>query len=217
MKQMSEIRWFHSMELEPGVHTISARETEKMRRRECAMLDPLDLKAKSVLDIGAFDGYYSIAAKRRGAARVLATDWFAWEGPIWTNKDGFDYAVAKSGFDIESKVLDVPAISPATVGTFDVVFFMGVFYHLKDPLAGLQIAASVAKETLVVETALDAVWMRRPMMVYYPGDELAGDPTNWWGPNVPLMLELLKDHGFTDVSWGKCPVWRRRAYFIARR
>jgi len=124
---------------------------------------------------------------------------------------------AKTGLEIEEKIIDVPDVSVDTVGVFDVVFFMGVFYHLKDPLLGLKIASQMAKETLIVETALDATWMRRPMMVYYPGSELADDPTNWWGPNVPLMLALLKENGFTDVSWGKDPVWRRRAHFIARR
>jgi tRNA (mo5U34)-methyltransferase len=217
MTAMTDIKWFHSMELEPGVHTISAAETEKLRKREKAYLDPVDLRGKSVLDIGAWDGYYSIAAKKRGAARVLATDWFSWGGPGWGNKDGFDYARAKTGLEIEEKIIDVPDVSVDTVGMFDVVFFMGVFYHLKDPLLGLKVASRMAKETLIVETALDATWMRRPMMVFYPGSELVNDPTNWWGPNVPLMLALLKDNGFTKVSWGKCPVWRRRAYFIASR
>jgi tRNA (mo5U34)-methyltransferase len=217
MKEMKDIRWFHSMEIEPGVHTISAAETEKLRKREKAYLDPVDLKGKSVLDVGAWDGYYSIAAKKRGAARVLATDWVCWGGPGWGTKDGFDYARAKSGFDIEDKEIDVPDISLETVGSFDVVFFMGVFYHLRHPLLGLERVAKVTKDTLVVETALDATWMRRPMMVFYPGAEMANDPSNWWGPNVPLMLALLKDVGFKDIQWGKCPVWRKRAYFIARK
>jgi tRNA (mo5U34)-methyltransferase len=219
MKDMKEIRWFHSMELEPGLHTISPAETEKLRKRERAYLDKVDLKGKSVLDVGAWDGYYSIAAKKRGAARVLATDWVCWHGPSWGNKDGFDYAKAKSGFEIEEKAIDVPDISVESVGTFDVVFFMGVFYHLRHPLLGLERVAKVAKETLIVETALDkkASWLPWPMMTFYPGAEMAGDPTNWWGPNVPLMLALLKDCGFRDVSWGKCPVWPKRAYFVARR
>jgi tRNA (mo5U34)-methyltransferase len=217
MKEMKDIKWFHSMEIEPGVHTISPAETEKLRKREKAYLDTVDLKGKSVLDIGSWDGYFSIAAKKRGAARVLATDYVCWSGPGWGTKDGFEYARAKSGFEIEDKEIDVPDISVETVGTFDVVFFMGVFYHLKDPLLGLERVAKVAKETLVVETALDATWMRRPMMVYYPNSEMAGDPSNWWGPNVPLMLALLKDQGFKDIYWAKDPVWRKRAHFVARR
>lgn len=217
MKAMGDIKWFHSMELEPGIHTISPAETEKLRKREKAYLDPVDLRGKSVLDMGAWDGYYSIAAKKRGAARVLATDWTSWGGPGWGSKDGFDYAKAKTGLDIEERVIDIGDTTVDTVGRFDVVFFMGVFYHLPDPLAGLKAAAAVAKETLIVESVLDATWQRRPMMVFYPGAELSNDPTNWWGPNVPLMLALLKGNGFTDVRWGKCPVWRRRAYFIARR
>ncbi|HUT33828.1 MAG TPA: hypothetical protein VNE39_10125 [Planctomycetota bacterium] len=42
---------------------------------------PEDLTGKSVLDVGAWDGAFSFEAERRGAARVLATDRYAWEHP----------------------------------------------------------------------------------------------------------------------------------------
>src|SRR5258708_31322004 len=50
-----------------------------------------------------------------------------------------------------------------------------------------------------------------PYTTLFRSSEMANDPSNWWGPNVSLMLALLTDVGFKDVRWGKCPVWRRRA------
>ena len=41
--------------------------------------------------------------------------------------------------------------------------------------------------------------MDRPLMAFYPGDELNGDPTNWWTPNVPALASMLGVSGFTDV------------------
>lgn len=42
-----------------------------------------------MIDIGAWDGYFSFDAERRGAARVLATDSFAWQK---RSRAGFDFA-----------------------------------------------------------------------------------------------------------------------------
>jgi tRNA (mo5U34)-methyltransferase len=214
---MSEIKWFHSMELEPGVHTISKAKTDELRTREESYFRHVDFTGKSVLDIGAWDGYFSFAAKRRGAARVLATDHFCWTGKGWGSKAGFDFANEKLGTNIESLDVDVLDLSPEHLGTFDIVLFLGVFYHLRDPLLGLGKAASLAKETMVVETVLDAKWMRRPAMVFYPGRELNNDPTNWWGPNSACVTAMLKDLGFRHIEERRDPIHARRAHFVAKR
>ena len=39
---------------------------------------PADLSGQSVLDIGAWDGFFSFESERRGANRVLAVDSFCW-------------------------------------------------------------------------------------------------------------------------------------------
>jgi tRNA (mo5U34)-methyltransferase len=93
------------------------------------------------LDIGAWDGNFSFAAQRHGAVRVLATDHFCWSGAGWGTKDGFDFANGKMKAGVESLEIDVPDISPEHVGTFDVVLFLGVLYHLRHPLLGLERAA----------------------------------------------------------------------------
>ena len=72
------------------------------------------------------------------------------------------------------------------------MLFLGVFYHLFDPIDGLRRAASLAQEVLVVETHTDLGEIERPAMVMYPGRELANDPTNWWGPNNACVVALLK-------------------------
>ena len=41
--------------------------------------------------------------------------------------------------------------------------------------------------------------MDRPLMAFYPGDELNDDPTNWWTPNVPALASMLGVSGFAGV------------------
>ncbi|HEU4935838.1 MAG TPA: hypothetical protein VFT39_05245, partial [Vicinamibacterales bacterium] len=85
------------------------------------------------------------------------------------------------------------------VGTFDVVLFLGVLYHLRHPFLALERVASVAREYLIVETVVDLVGFRRPAMAFYPGPELNKDPTNWWGPNIPAVKGMLETLGFREV------------------
>jgi hypothetical protein len=65
--------------------------------------------------------------------------------------------------------------------------------------------ARLAKQVLIVETQLDARNAGRPAMIFYPGAELNGDKTNWWGPNEACMEALLHVNGFCDVEAGAHP------------
>ena len=60
------------------------------------------------------------------------------------------------------------------------MLFLGVFYHLFNPISALQLLAEVTEEALVIETHLDLEDIARPAMVFYPDRELGGDLTNWW-------------------------------------
>lgn len=52
--------------------------TADVLHREWQMLHLPNLRGKTVLDIGAWDGFFSFEAERRKAARVLALDHYAW-------------------------------------------------------------------------------------------------------------------------------------------
>src|SRR4051812_14352176 len=174
--EASAIHWFHSHAFPDGETTKGDKPAETLRR-EAETIFRHSVAGKSVLDIGAWDGWFSFEAERRGASRVLATDHFCWSGAGWGTRAGFDYAHAKLGSKVETLDIDVPQIGLETVGKFDVVLFLGVLYHVKDPLSCLERVASVTGEMMVVETetALDILpW---PVMRYYEGAELNNDAT----------------------------------------
>ena len=52
----------------------------------------------------------------------------------------------------------------------------------------------------MLETHADLLDIRRPAMALYPGDELAGDGSNWWGPNLAALRAMLREEGFARVE-----------------
>jgi len=196
-RRVAEVRWFHTIDLGDGVITPGEDDTPAKLR---TLHLPQDLTGISVLDIGAWDGFFSFEAERRGAARILATDDFCWGGDGWGTKAGFDLAHRALGSKVESKEIGVLDLSPETVGMFDVVFFLGVLYHMPHPLLALERVAAVTGRQLILETGVDMAWFRKPLIAFYPGAEAAGDPTNWCGPNPAAVVAMLKVVGFRRVQ-----------------
>ncbi|MGD0471824.1 MAG: DUF1698 domain-containing protein [Candidatus Velthaea sp.] len=211
--QVEALHWWHSIKFDGGLVT-PGKKTPKMLAREAELVFRYPVKGKSVLDIGASDGYFSFEAKRRGASRVLAMDWDGWRGRGYAS---FNFAREAVGFVIEDKIFNVHDLTPETAGQFDVVLFLGVLYHLKDPLDALERIASVVTERLVLETHLDARNDRRPVMRFYPGATLNGDPSNWWGPNVACVRAMLTEFGFKNIAFKQHPLQKQRGFFQAFR
>lgn len=233
-------QWYHSIELAPGVYSIDQKSNRYWEDKLVEIRVP-DLCGKTVLDIGAYDGFFSFAAERRGADRVVALDHYVWstdmagymedwreskrtgaplpaphESRHWKPEElpgrrPFDAARGILGSRVEPIVGDFMTVDPARIGQFDVVFFMGVLYHLEDPLAGLRrVARFVAPGGLViVETEAvevpgheDRAWCE-----FILGQEMNNDPTNWWYPNATALEGLCRAAGFREVT----PITRRPA------
>ena len=197
-RRADEVRWFHSLDLGHGLVTPGQDRDPARLGRMCL---PSDLSDRTVLDIGAWDGFYSFEAERRGAKRVLATDSFSWqvrgEG---TGKRGFQLAREALGSAVQDRDIDVMDLSAEEVGTFDVVLFLGVLYHLRHPLLALERVAAVTGDLLILETEVDLALGSRPAMAFYPGEELREDWTNWWGPNPAAVVAMLHAVGFARVE-----------------
>ena len=201
--------WYHRMELPGGIVTPGVYDPRAMLPRIGL---PERLDGRSVLDIGAWDGFWSFEAKKRQAARVLATDSFSWEGEGWGSKQGFLMAREALGLDIEDSAIDVMDIAPDRVGTFDIVLFLGVLYHLTDPIRALRNAASVTSDLLIVQTESSLSWLPFPAAAVFPNSELNDDPTNWWSLNDKALVGLLRGLGFSQVEviWKPSWAWRAR-------
>lgn len=196
-REVGSIRWFHSIELAPGLVTQGLDDT---RERVDILQIPEDLSGRTVLDVGAWDGFFSFEAERRNAERVVALDSFAWNGMNWSDKRGFELARRVLKSRVEDVEVDVLDIDPSrTGGEFDLVLFLGVLYHMRHPLLALERVASVTRGLLILETHVDMTWTRRPAAAFYPGKDLNLDKTNWWGPNPEAVVGMLEAVGFPNV------------------
>ena len=195
--EVEQIKWWHPIDLGGGLITPGI-DVSPARLAEIRM--PEDLSGLTVLDIGAWDGFFSFEAERRGARRVLATDSFCWDGGGWGTRKGFELARRALGSRVEDKWIEVLNLSPDTVGVFDVVLFLGILYHMKHPLLALERVASVTGRQLIMQTQVDMLALDRPAMAFYPGNELGGDPTNWCGPNPAALRAMLETVGFGKVE-----------------
>ena len=215
-RKVESVPWFHQIDLGNGIVTPGRTSQRELQAAANAVFDRT-LAGKTVLDIGCYDGFFSFEAIKRGATRVLATDFFMWRhDPLC--RDAFEIARAYVAPALEDKVIDIPDLSTQTVGQFDVVLFSGVFYHLRHPFSILERIASLANETLILETHLDALDIPRPAMIFYPTTELNNDPTNWWGPNPACVQAMLRDVGFATVDFQPHPNHPfNRGIFHARR
>ncbi|HWE35115.1 MAG TPA: DUF1698 domain-containing protein [Isosphaeraceae bacterium] len=195
--ELRRIRWFHKIDLGGGITTPGIDDTP-VKLRQAGLTD--DLTGKSVLDIGAWDGFFSFEAERRGAARVVALDHLVWNAPA-IGKAGFEFARRALNSQVEDVDCDVHALTPAHVGgAFDLVLFLGVLYHTPHPLMVLQNVSAVTSGQLILETHVDLNEYDRPVLAFYPGNECADDPSNWFGPNRAAVEAMLGSVGFREVK-----------------
>jgi len=205
--------WFHSLDLGNGLSTSGHATREVLRRQLEYLQFPDDLTGQSFLDLGSWDGFYAFEAEQRGAARVLATDSFCWNGAGWGNKQGFLLAREILGSKVEDMDIDIMDICPERVGLFDVVFFSGMLYHMRDPIKAIQNAVSVCKKYLILETAVGMENVEEPAMAYLPRVP-GNDQSNYWRPNPPLVNLWLKELGFKTIEHR---VYSERGFFNALR
>jgi tRNA (mo5U34)-methyltransferase len=195
-EQLKTINWFHRINLGDGIVTPGIDDTATKLSQ---VRLPANLMGKTVLDIGAWDGFFSFEAERRGARRVVALD-----GGVWRvdsiGKAGFEFARNALKSKVEDVEMEVSEISIERLGQFDLVLFLGVLYHLPDPVESFLKVASVAAHDIIVETHVDMIEHKVPTIAFYPFDECAHDPSNWCGPNQAAVEAMLKLAGFKTIK-----------------
>jgi hypothetical protein len=78
--------------------------------------------------------------------------------------------------------------------------FLGVLYHAPDMVGYLQRVRSVTRKLAIVETLVDGLDIEGAAAIYYPAGTLNNDSSNWWGPNVACVTDILRRVGFSHVE-----------------
>lgn len=185
-------QWFHAIELGHGVVT-PAPEGRQVRHIHQAFLET-DFAGKKVLDIGCWDGGWSFAAEQRGAAEVYATDLITQR-----DRDTSNFELAHTILNSRVKYFErvnVYDIHTLGVFDFDVIIFMGVFYHIKDPLLALARLRQVARPGAVILAEGEVIRSDRSFAEFYYHQDYARSPSNWWVPSIPCVREWLECNFF---------------------
>lgn len=196
----TDFLWHQRFELAPGIFTPGANDVDWLLHTAGV---PTDLAGASVLDIGTTNGGAAFTLERRGGSRVVATDIV---GPMHF---GFEAIRSVLGSSVEFRQLSVYELSRVFQEQFDYVVFWGVLYHLRHPLLALDNVRAVTKQTAYVETAVcEAELPGLPdtaVARFYRRNELAGDSSNWFAPNVCALLEWCRSCGLEPTAVSSWP------------
>ena len=188
-QQFLDNRWWHSIDLGNGFVTPGAIPLAEMQANFAYLQLPADLTGKRVLDIGCWDGFYSFECERRGAEVVAVDCW---------RPEGFFLAYEALQSRVHFHELSVYELSRAQLGSFDIVLFLGVLYHLRHPLLALERVCEMTDDIALIETHVidNARDINFPALEFYEWDELGGQYDNWCGPNTLGLLALTRSAGF---------------------
>ncbi len=170
---------------------------------------PENLVDMTVLDIGAWDGYFSFLCEKRGAKEVTAFD-----SPLhsWNKNEVFvsGAKIVQNGKEVfeearkalNSKVKDVEGEldDVEKLGTFDLVLDLGILYHVLDPYKHIRDLYKVTNKLLILETHIDVNNAPFPVLRFYAHSEVNNDDGTFWGPNMTCVYEMLKKAGFRNVT-----------------
>jgi tRNA (mo5U34)-methyltransferase len=202
--------WWHSIDFGDGVVSNGEKGGGPNIHTQEIKWFPKDFFLnKRVLDVGAWDGYYSFYAERQGATEVVAVDKFVWTGQAGSHrsKRGFDIAHQLLNSKVKSYILSVEEMTPDILGTFDCIIYAGVFYHLKNPYQSLEILDTLLSTggRIMLETHMCNIGNRLPLMQFHPKNSLNNDSTNYWSPNgscLRLMFEEIGNYTVESLNEG---------------
>ncbi|MER8376034.1 methyltransferase domain-containing protein [Mesorhizobium sp. M1406] len=179
--------WHHKFEVFPGVVTPGSYDPGFLLEK---LQLPKDMAGLKVLDIGPSDGFFSMNMARRGA-RVTVVDYRA------KNVHGFGAMEQLTALEFDYRQMNLYDIPGSDIGTFDIVLFLGVLYHLPDMVRALNIVAGLCQGRLLIETEFAPALMPGVAAAqYYEAASLAGDITNFWVPNRDCLFAMVRDIGF---------------------
>jgi tRNA (mo5U34)-methyltransferase len=203
--------WFHNIHLPGGIQTVPEHplgDFPATKWKDIAPHLPADLTNHRVLDIGCNAGYYSIECAKRGA-RVTSIDvdlhyldQAEWVADVFGLKNRIDLH--------HMQVYDLVHMD----WKFDIILYMGVFYHLRYPVLATDIISEKTDGLLVFQSLslgvadehepvvdFDFSGLEMMQQKYWPSmsfieNNFLGDPTNWWVPNPAGIKAIFRTAGF---------------------
>ena len=151
-------RWHYQFDLKGQLTPIFDKTIiQRHARRKKYFFDPLvqffggSLKGKRVLDLGCNAGFWSLHAAQSGCDFVVGVD--GRESHVRQAEFVFEVnGIDKSRYRFMQK--DIFDLKPEELGTFDIVFCLGLMYHISKPVELMECISAVNKDILLIDTTL---------------------------------------------------------------
>ena len=209
-RRVDDYEWYHAIDLGNGVITPGQYDLEPMLPHY-GIADSLD--GKSVLDVGPAHGYFAFEFERRGATVATAElpNWAEHDtGPALREEfasfgDQSDYHRGAFGFAIQARqsrivrhFCNVYDLTPARVGTYDLVFCASVLLHLTDPLRALFAIRRVCRDQAIICTGIDIT----SGLEHEPRAMFIGSASGqaFWLPTITCLERMILAAGFARIE-----------------
>lgn len=212
--RMSDIDWYHTIDLGNGVITpgfVDHRDQVNLYGL------PESLAGKRCLDVATFDGFWAFEMEKRGAAEVIGIDVHSLadcDYPLNFRQEylkarpneikglGFAYAKRALNSRVKRKVLSVYELSPERIGTFDFVFMSDLMLHLREPLRALESVWRVAGGEVIIADAYDRqlenAGVENSVRFLLGLDDYSG--CFWWNFTSTALEVMLRVARFQNVE-----------------
>jgi 2-polyprenyl-3-methyl-5-hydroxy-6-metoxy-1,4-benzoquinol methylase len=195
-QRLSKYSFYHTIRVSETVSTAGMPEAVPLVNLTLPVLRGLDLPGKRVLDIGCRDGLFCFEAEKMGAGEVIGID----NDP---SLGALEFLIPFFQSNVKMYELNVYELRPATFGTFDLVLFPGVLYHLRHPFWALKQIAGVLKEggQLLLETAVLVDDNRHAMLFCPTGADSPYEPTSCSFFNTKGLVDTLRSFGLPMMTF----------------
>jgi len=195
LQAISHYKFYHIIQLNDNIATPGNPNFVPAQNLFIKHIKTIDLKGKRVLDIGCRDGLFSFLAESMGAEEIIGID-----NDI--SKPATEFLIPYFKSKVKMVQMNLYDLQPDSFGTFDVVFFPGVLYHLRYPFWGLRAIRDVLRigGDLLIDTP---IWEGDPnnALLYCPiGNESPYEPSSCAFFNEKGLVDTLTSMGFETVA-----------------
>jgi len=211
--------WFYEFEFSNGVRTESSGDNDVLAIHESrarCILPYLDRHFEgrwqniSCLDVACHEGWFALQVAQRGARFVRGID-------LRPERIQRANLIREAGgfSNVIFEVKDLFALDPPREGTFDLVLFLGIFYHLEDIVRGFRLARALTREVCVVEGQvarhsgeIETAWGKQtqirsgPACVVIESDPEHARPGAALSlvPSLPALQRIVRGAGFERIE-----------------
>lgn len=193
--EIKKYTFYHKIKIKDGIYTRESENDHFSHRQLFKYIDQIDLKDKRVLDVGCRDGIFSFYAEAKGAKEIVAIDNNISKGAV-------NFLIPYFNSKVKMYERNLYDLTEKDFGKFDVIFFFGVLYHLREPISAIKKLSDILNEKglILCETAItDNIESKPIIYIPFKTGPYSQDPTSCTFFNVKGLEETFESLNFETL------------------